>query len=44
MADPVVIGAMPTHFGLRSWFWACRPSMIAAVPGGFWVAIRLAVA
>ncbi len=42
MADPVVIGAMLTHFGFRSWFWACRPSLIVAIPGGFLVAIQAA--
>jgi hypothetical protein len=42
MAEPVVIGAMLTSFGLKSWFWACRPSRIVAVPGGFWVAIQAA--
>jgi hypothetical protein len=33
---------MLTGFGMRSWFWACRPSMLVAVPGGFWVAIQAA--
>jgi hypothetical protein len=42
MADGVVIGAMLTHFGLRSWFWVCRPAKIVAVPGGLRVAIQAA--
>src|SRR5262245_20305389 len=43
MGEPVVIGPMITAFGCRSWFWACRPSMLVAVPGGFWVAIQAAM-
>jgi hypothetical protein len=33
---------MVTALGCRSWFWVCRPSMIVAVPGGFWVTIQVA--
>ncbi|HEY7153252.1 MAG TPA: hypothetical protein VH575_04760 [Gemmataceae bacterium] len=43
MAEPIVIGPMITAFGMRSWYWACRPSLLVAVPGGFWVAIRTAM-
>jgi hypothetical protein len=43
MGDPVVIGPMITAFGFRSWYWACRPSVLVAVPGGFWVAIQAAL-
>jgi hypothetical protein len=43
MGEPVVIGPLITAFGFRSWYWACRPSMLVAIPGGFWVAIRAAM-
>jgi hypothetical protein len=43
MSEAIVIGPMITAFGFRSWYWACRPSMLVAVPGGFWVAIRAAM-
>jgi hypothetical protein len=39
MGESVVIGPMLTAFGFRSWYWACRPSQLVAVPAGFWVAI-----
>ena len=39
MAESVVIGPMLTAFGFRSWYWACRPSQLVAVPAGFWVAV-----
>ena len=39
MAEGVVIGPMLTAFGFRSWYWACRPSQLVAVPAGFWVAV-----
>ena len=44
MGQGIVIGPMITEFGFRSWFWGCRPSMLVAVPGGFWVAIGAATA
>ena len=44
MSQGIVIGPMITAFGFRSWFWGCRPSMLVAVPGGFWVAISAATA
>jgi hypothetical protein len=37
--ENVVIGPMLTAFGFRSWYWACRPSRLVAVPAGFWVAV-----
>lgn len=43
MGEPLVIGPMITSFGFRSWYWACRPSMLVAVPGGFWIAIGAAM-
>lgn len=43
MSEPVVIGPMITAFGFKSWYWACRPGLIVAVPGGFWMAIRAAM-
>src|SRR5262249_42957300 len=30
---------MLTAFGFRSWYWACRPSQLVAVPAGFGVAV-----
>jgi hypothetical protein len=39
MTDSVVIGPMLTAFGFRSWYWACRPTRLIAVPAGFWVAV-----
>jgi hypothetical protein len=39
MGENVVIGPMLTAFGFRSWYWACRPSQLVAVPAGFWVAV-----
>jgi hypothetical protein len=39
MGDGIVIGPMLTAFGFRSWYWACRPSQLVAVPAGFWVAV-----
>jgi hypothetical protein len=39
MAESVVIGPMLTAFGFRSWYWACRPSGVVAVPAGLWVAV-----
>jgi hypothetical protein len=44
MGQGIVVGPMITAFGFRSWFWGCRPSMLVAVPGGFWVAISAATA
>lgn len=43
MAGNLVVGPLLTAFGARSWFWACRPSLIVAVPGGFWATIQAAV-
>ena len=42
MGAGVVVGPMVTAYGCRSWYWACRPSMIVAVPAGFWVTIQVA--
>lgn len=44
MAEAAVIGPMITAFGFRSWYWACRPAMLVAVPGGFWLALRVGMA
>jgi len=43
MSETVVIGPMLTAFGFRSWYWACRPSQLVAVPAGFWVAVAAAM-
>lgn len=43
MSKTVVIGPMLTAFGFRSWYWVCRPSMLVAIPGGFWVAIKTTI-
>lgn len=43
MGETVIIGPMITAFGFRSWYWACRPPMLVAVPGGFWLAIQAAM-
>lgn len=44
MSEGIVIGPMISAFGFRSWFWGCRPSVLVAVPGGFWVAVSAATA
>jgi hypothetical protein len=43
MADRLVLGPFFTNGGFKTWFWACCPNRIVAVPGGFWVTIRAAM-
>ena len=43
MGEHVVAGPFITSFGFRGWYWACRPSLLVAVPAGFWVTAQVAV-
>ena len=41
MNKRLVVGPLFSHWGFRSWLWACTPDQIVSVPAGIWTTIEI---